>query len=265
MHHKTFSLTQLYKISFVLFFIVPIVSVIIKSLNGMFKEGLQEIWFLGFLLISSGVIFVLPNINKPLKVRIMFFVISIIVFFFGLGAIGFQTDYIIIDFTDENQANKLPYIIMFVILIIQFLSIAIHGYIEHKFDKIKYDSNYHFVMNKGLYIMMATMVVLSYTSSIVVKLVTSTSGIYIHFDLGILLGYLFLYVCLIIIAKFQFKQSLSDASINALFFVPILSIGLGLGILLFRENFVYFKLTPIVCGSVNLLIFIMNIILIRKK
>jgi hypothetical protein len=265
MHHKTFSLVQLYKISFVLFFIVPIVSVIIKTLNGMFKEGLQEIWFLAFLLISSGIIYALPNINKLLKARIMFFVISIIVFFFGLGAIGFQTDFVIVDFTDESRDNKLPYIFMFIILVIQFLSIAIHGYIEHKFDKIKYDSNYHFVMNKGLYIMMATMVVLSYVTSIVVKLITSTSDIYIHFDLGILLGYIFFYVSLTIIAKFQFKQSLSDASINALFFVPILSIGLGLGILLFQENFVYFKLTPIVCGTVNLLIFIMNLTLIRKK
>ena len=265
MHNKTFSLIQLYKISFLLFFIVPLVGIIIKTLNGMFEESIQEIWFLGFLLISSGIIYILPNINKQLKVRVMFFVISIIVFFFGLGALGFQTDYVIIDFSDESQSSKLLYILMFFILVIQFLCIAIYGFINHKLDNHHDHSVHHFVMNKGLYILMASLVLLSYITSIVVKLVTSTDNMYIHFDLGILFGYILLYIGLVLIARFQFKQSLTDASINALFFVPILSIGMGLGILLFRENFVYFKLTTVICGVVNLMIFVMNLIATRTK
>ncbi len=113
------------------------------------------------------------------------------------------------------------------------------------------------------YILMGLCVLISYSLSIFIKLILKIDENYIHFDLSVLLTHIILYFLITLIAKFEFKQTLSDASINALFFVPILSIGLAFGVLLFPENFMYFKFTTVVCGSINLMIFVM--MLIQKR
>lgn len=121
------------------------------------------------------------------------------------------------------------------------------------------------ISKKKSNIFMGLCVLIVYSLSIFIKLILKIDESYIHFDLSVLLTHIILYVLITLIAKFEFKQTLLDASINALFFVPILSIGLGLGILLFPEDFIHFKMTTVICGTVNLIIYILNFILIKSK
>lgn len=265
MHSKTFSLSQLYKILFLLFYIIPILSIGIKLIYGMYDESIAEVWFLGILLMLTAIIFVLPNLTKDNKEKTTYLLVSMIIFIFGLGAIGFKTEYLLVDFSEDAIYQKLPYIIMFGILCLQVIGIIIKINVDHKQTDHSTEVMDNFRMNKVLYVMMSAMVILGYTASIILKRILSIEGKYINFELSVILGYVFLYGCLVIIARFQFKQSLCDALANALFFVPILSIGLGVGILLFNESFISFKLTILIIGSINMVFFMMNLYILKKR
>ena len=109
------------------------------------------------------------------------------------------------------------------------------------------------------------MVFLGYLISIVIKLFTEAESNYIEFELSILLGYILFYLGLILLMRFQFKQDLNTSLINSLFFVPFLSIGLALGIMFFNESFMFFKLTTLIIGIINLSLYIINLSTLRNK
>src|SRR5690606_20914993 len=110
------------------FYIIPIITIFFKLIYGIYSETLMEIWFLGLLLIITVIIFLLPKLTKLNKERLIYLSVSAIIFFFGLGAVGFETTYVIVDFSDTELLLKVPYIIMFIVLAIQLVSILILSY-----------------------------------------------------------------------------------------------------------------------------------------
>lgn len=128
-------LKRIYQISFLSFYLIPLITIIVKLINKSYQESLLEVWFLGLLLILTAIIFLLPKITRINKKRIVYGVVLLIVFFFGLGAIGFEADYIVVDFSDISWALRTPYIIMFVIDVILLLGILWLSY-RHKEQKL---------------------------------------------------------------------------------------------------------------------------------
>ena len=137
--------------------------------------------------------------------------------------------------------------------------------IENLFFVREYMKNISITMNKTLYMMMGIMVVLGYSSSLVIKRVLNVELKYIDFELSILSGYVFFYLGLVLLSKFQFKQNLKESFTNSLFFLPIMSIGFAIGIMFFNESFVSFKLTTVICGIVNLMLYLLNLYISNKQ
>jgi hypothetical protein len=263
MHKHNLTLSQFYKISFLLFYLIPIITIVFKLFFGMYNETVMEIWVLSLLLIITIVIFLFPKLTKVNKERLIYLSVSAIIFFFGLGAIGFETTYVIVDFSGTEFLLKLPYIIMLLVLVLQLTFITILSY-YHKNSTKQKEINMSITMNKTLYMMMGIMVVLGYLSSIVIKLVLNVELKYIDFELSTLSGYVFLYFGLVLLSKFQFKQNLKESFTNSLFFIPIMSIGFAIGIMFFNESFVFFKLTTVISGIVNLVLYLLNLYILNK-
>jgi hypothetical protein len=261
MHKKSLALSQLYKISFLMFYIIPLITIIFKVIYGEYVQTLFEIWFLILLLFLTAIVFLAPRLDKTNKIKIIYLLVSIVVLFFGLGAIGFEAKYIIIDFEDLTIVTKIPYILMFSILIIQLITLSI----------LRYKSNDNYVVpsininiNETLYIMMGIMVILGYLLSILTKVILVIETQYIIHELSILSSYILLYLGLFLLIKFNFKLSTKNSLIQSLFFIPILSIGFALGILLFDESFVFFKLSTFIIGIINMLLFLINQYVIKN-
>lgn len=253
----------IYKISFLSFYIIPIITIFFKLIYGIYSETLMEIWFLGLLLIITVIIFLLPKLTKLNKERLIYLSVSAIIFFFGLGAVGFETTYVIVDFSDTELLLKVPYIIMFIVLAIQLVSILILSYYYKSKTKLR-EITVNIKMNSTLYLMMGIMIVLGYLVSIVVKLILHIEFKYIEFEISILLGYILLHLGIVLLSKFQFKQNIKEGLFNSLFFIPIMSIGFAIGIMFFKESFIFFKLTTLICGTVNFALYLMNLYVLRK-
>jgi hypothetical protein len=117
---------------FFTYYLIPLITIWIKLMNGDFETIMMEIWFLMMLIIITIISLILP-VQKYTKKVIRFSIISIIVLFFGLGAIGFVPRGIYIDFSEYNIYLRVPYFLMFVSLWLQLIIlIMIH---------IKYDDN----------------------------------------------------------------------------------------------------------------------------
>lgn len=101
-------------------------TILIKFITGKQNEVINEIWFLALLVVVLLIILAIPNISKPRKLSVYYLVTSMLIVFFGLGALGFVTKYIIIDFTDMDSLSRFPYIAMLVVLCGQLLVILIH-------------------------------------------------------------------------------------------------------------------------------------------
>src|SRR5690606_23418622 len=208
-------------------------------------------------------ILLLPKITKQNKERLIYLLVSGIIFFFGLGAIGFKTTYIIADFSEIELLFKIPYIIMFIILVMQLVCILVLSYYYKSKTKLR-DISVNIKMNSTLYLMMGIMIVLGYLVSIVVKLILHIEFKYIEFEISILLGYILLHLGIVLLSKFQFKQNIKEGLFNSLFFIPIMSIGFAIGIMFFKESFIFFKLTTLICGTVNFALYLMNLYVLRK-
>lgn len=254
---------QIYKISFLCFYIIPIITISFKLIYGLYHETIIEIWFVILLLVVTAIIFFLPKLTKLQKERLIYLLVSAIVVFFALGALGYEAKYIIVDFAGMDLLFRIPYIIMFTLLIIQIVCIVIFNYNKDKTKDNEIVVNIN--INKGLFLLMGIMVFLGYLISIVIKLFTEAESNYIEFELSILLGYILFYLGLILLMRFQFKQDLKTSLINSLFFVPFLSIGLALGIMFFNESFMFFKLTTLIIGIINLSLYIINLSTLRNK
>lgn len=264
LHKQNVTLHQIYKISFLSFYIIPVITILCKLIFGLYSETLMEVWFLGLLLIITVVILLLPKITKQNKERLIYLLVSVIIFFFGLGAIGFKTTYIIADFSEIELLFKIPYIIMFIILVMQLVCILVLSYYYKSKTKLR-DISINIKMNKTLYLMMGIMVVLGYLVSIIVKLILHIEFKYVGFEISFLLGYVILYIGFLLLSKFQFKQNVKEGLFNALFFIPIMSIGFAIVILFFKESFVLFKLTTLICGAVNFVLYLMNLYMLSKE
>lgn len=117
----------IYKNLFALYLIVPLISIGYKLLRGNMAQVLYEVWFISVILILIGLIYII-KLSKQVKNFIASMIVITFVLFFGLGAIGFQTKYIIVDFSDMDILSRLPYIVMFVILCIQLLCLVLYKY-----------------------------------------------------------------------------------------------------------------------------------------
>jgi len=230
-------------------------TIIVKLIYGIYVESLMEIWFLGILLITTIVFISLTKIAKEARMKMIYVSISIIIFFFGLGAIGFDSGFIGIDYSEIKMIYKLPYIIMLIILSFQLIAFIINGYAQRKtkqFKQITLSSSANPIILK----IMGVIVVSSYSISILLKGLIGVNPSYIMFELSVLSGYIILYLGLVFIARFEFKSSLKDSFTQSLFFIPIMSVGLAVGILFFNESFVLFKLTTVISGVMNLMLYL---------
>jgi hypothetical protein len=255
MHQLDIKLNSLYKISFLFFYIIPVITIMIKLIYGFYVDSLMEIWFLGILFIDTFVFLSLTKIPKEARIKIIYVSISIIIFFFGLGAVGFESGLLGIDFSDTMMSYKLPYIIMLIIVSIQLIALIINGYAQGKTKHVK-QITLNPRMNSMILRTMGVIVVSSYGISILLKGLIGVNPSYIMFELSVLSGYIILYLGLVFIARFEFKLSLKDSLTQALFFIPIMSIGLAIGILFFNESFVLFKLTTVITGVMNLILYL---------
>ena|GEM_PF-4862634 len=251
-------LRTLYNISFLLFYIIPLTSIFYKLFNSYYEDMLFDVIFLGTISLISLIFLKIPSIINSL----IYFVISAIVFYIGFNALGLETRPINITF--DNEANNAIYIILFIILCIQLLSLLVYTIYKRK---TIYQPKKTFQNSKESYPVFYSYIfvftLITYIISIITKTILDINIKYINFEISILLGYLFFYTSLVLLMRFLFKDNIINALKNAAFFISLFTIGIAIGILFFQEHFLQFKLTTLLIGTINLSFITFNIIKVK--